>query len=174
MSLDPLLPSAGHAAWIVIDAALALLAVVLVVRIVGLRSFAKMSSFDFAVTVACGSILAAVLLDPDRSFVHGLLAVGALLGMQWLIARSRVASDVAEKVFDNTPLLLMRDGQMLPENMRAARITDADLRAKLREANVLQLSSVRAVVLETTGDVSVLHGSDDLADEILEGVRERP
>ena len=41
----------------------------------------------------------------------------------------------------------------------------SDLVAKLREANVLDLKQVRAVVLETTGDVSVLHG--DVLDEIL-------
>jgi len=32
---------------------------------------------------------------------------------------------------------------------------------KLREANVLRLSQVRAVVFETTGDISVLHTTDN-------------
>ena len=41
----------------------------------------------------------------------------------------------------------------------------------LREANALQLSQVRAVILEDTGDVSVLHGPEEVDDELLEGVR---
>ena len=167
---DALLPSPGDAAWIVADAGLALLAVVLVVRVIGLRSFAKMSSFDFAVTVACGSLLASVLLDPAKSFVHGLLAVGALLAMQWLIARGRRRFESIRALVDNTPLLLMRDGRVIEANMAEGRITHDDLRAKLREANVLDPARVRAVVLETTGDVSVLHG-DALDEALLEGVR---
>ena len=171
MSSDPLLPSSGTLGWIVVDAVLALLAVVLVVRVIGLRSFAKMSSFDFAVTVACGSILASVLLDPDRSFVHGLLAMGALLATQWVIAKGRRHSRLISVLIDNTPLLLMRDGEVIEANMEKGRITPADLRAKLREANVLDPSCVRAVVLETTGDVTVLHGTDALDESLLEGVR---
>jgi uncharacterized membrane protein YcaP (DUF421 family) len=40
--------------------------------------------------------------------------------------------------------------------------------AKLWEANVLQLSEVHAAVLETTGDISVLHGREiNRIDDIL-------
>ena len=65
----------------------------------------------------------------------------------------------------NAPVFLMRDGEFLEDALRATRVAKSDLVAKLREANVLDLKQVRAVVLETTGDVSVLHG--DVLDEIL-------
>ena len=171
MSPDPLTLEAGELGWLLVDAALAVLAVVLVVRIIGLRSFAKMSSFDFAVTVACGSILASVLLDPDRSFVHALVAVGALLAVQWCIARGRRASPKFQELMDNEPLLLMANGRVIEENMATGRITHEDLRAKLREANALRPEKVHAVVLETTGDVSVLHGDDAPDPNLLRGVR---
>ena len=45
--------------------------------------------------------------------------------------------------------------------------------AKLREANVFELSEVKAVVLETTGDISVLHSDSKkkIEDCLLEGVK---
>ena len=49
-------------------------------------------------------------------------------------------------------------------------MTYDDLRAKLREANVTQLMHVIAVVMEATGDISVLHNDDaehELDDELL-------
>ena len=49
--------------------------------------------------------------------------------------------------------------------------------AKLREANVIDFSQVKAVVLESTGDISVLHTSNDdieLNNDLLEGVRKKP
>ena len=44
---------------------------------------------------------------------------------------------------------------------------------KLREANVLQLSQVKAVIFETTGDISVLHSEDqiDIDAIIMEDVK---
>lgn len=177
MDAAPLTPDIGTLGWIVLDAALMLGVVILVVRVAGLRSFAKMSSFDFAVTVATGSVLASIVLDPDRSFVHGLVVIAALLATQVIVALLRLRSGRMRKVIDNEPLLLMRDGTMVEANMRAGRVTEQDVRAKLREANVLDPAQVHAVVLETTGDISVLHGSTDgpaLSPRLLEGVRHTP
>jgi len=64
-------------------------------------------------------------------------------------------------VIDNQPLLLMDGPKVRSDNLRRANMTEADLRAKLREANVTQLEQVQAVVMESTGDVSVLHGPPD-------------
>lgn len=42
-------------------------------------------------------------------------------------------------------------------NLRRANMTETDLRPKLCAANVTRLEQVRAVAVESTGDVSVLH-----------------
>jgi len=62
---------------------------------------------------------------------------------------------------DNEPTLLMKGNKVFHENLKKCKVTESDLKAKLREANVIQLSEVKAVVFESTGDISVLHGSDD-------------
>lgn len=69
-------------------------------------------------------------------------------------------------------MLLMRRGRILHENMRRANVTENDLRSKLREANVTRREQVDAVVLETTGDMSVMHGDpgDILEDWLLDEV----
>ncbi len=75
-------------------------------------------------------------------------------------------------MIDNRPLLLMVGREMLDDNLRQARVTADDLRSKLREANVLNYDQLRAVVLEQTGDVSVLHGDADLDPDLLSNVRD--
>ena len=84
-----------------------------------------------------------------------------LFGLQYLVALLRERSDFMSKLVDNQPLLLMHEGKLLTENLKKARVTEDDLRAKLREANVLSVRRVHAVVFEATGDVSVLHGDPD-------------
>jgi uncharacterized membrane protein YcaP (DUF421 family) len=156
--------------WIVLSGVLMLLAVVAVVRITGLRSLAKMSSFDFTVTVAIGSILGAVVAS-GSSISQGAVAVASLLGVQWLIAQFRRRS-FGSKVVDNTPILLVRDGQFIEEALTRTRVTHSDVYAKLRQANVHRMDEVIAVVLETTGDVSVIHGEGPLDVELYDNVRQ--
>ena len=145
--------------------------IAMVVRVIGLRSFSKMTAFDFITTVATGSLLAGAAGAAKWSeFIQATGSVAALLALQALIAALRVRSVGWMHFFENEPILLMEDGVVNITNMRKARVTENDLRAKLREANVLKFSDVRAVVLETTGDISVLHG-DELEKGLLESVR---
>jgi uncharacterized membrane protein YcaP (DUF421 family) len=145
-------------------------AVILLTRVAGLRSFSKMSSFDFAMTVAVGSIIASVAVT-TASLASGLVALAALYLAQVLVATLRRRTGFEEAV-DNDPVLLMANGRYLEENLKRTRVTKSDIRAKLREANALSFADVRAVVLETTGDVSVLHGDGELDPELFVGVRD--
>ena len=156
-----------EAGLVVVSSVAIFIAVVGITRLNGLRTFSKMSSFDFSVTVATGSILATVAAT-SSSLTNGIIALATIIGAQRLVARLRRSGSL-EQVVDNTPLLLMDGSRVLEANMAKARVTKADPRAKLREANALDLDSVRAVVLETTGDISVLHGSH-LDPSLLEGV----
>jgi uncharacterized membrane protein YcaP (DUF421 family) len=145
--------------------------VVFCVRVIGLRAFSKMTSFDFVTTVAIGSLLAGCVQATNWSaLAQALVAITALLGIQYAVSRTRSEIDDFEGVVDNTPTLLMREGEFLETALKLTRTTRSDIISKLREANVLHVSDVRAVVLESTGDISVLHG-ESLDDAILEGVR---
>jgi uncharacterized membrane protein YcaP (DUF421 family) len=143
--------------------------VIAATRLAGLRSFSKMSAFDFAMTVAIGSIIAATALG-TAPLMHGLLAVALLYLAQISVSRLRQSTSLAGLV-DNEPLLLMYGTEILDEHLARARLTRKDLLARLREANVLRSADVQAVVLETTGDVSVLQGEGQLEPRLLEGVR---
>ena len=130
--------------------------VIVLTRIFGKRSFSKMSSFDFAMTVAVGSIIASTILIDSVQLIKGFVGLSFVYIFQLSAAVLR-RFDWFQKIIDNTPLLLMDGDVILEKNMKRARVTEEDLKSKLREANVLHLSHIRAVVFETTGDISVLH-----------------
>jgi len=157
---------------IILSAVIVYVAIVVFTRVFGKRSFSKMSSFDFAATIAIGSIIASTLLSASVSLIEGLSGLLTVYILQALIAYLRKFNTL-RKLVDNDPLLLMEGRYILYENLQKARVTEDDLRAKLREANVLELKDVRAVVFESTGDISVLHTSDSnkkLDTWLLEGV----
>ena len=148
--------------------------VILLVRVIGLRSFSKMTAFDFVITLATGSLLASAgTVSSWPNYLQALVAIVALMGLQVILAIYRRSYGGASSPIENEPLILMRDGVFLDAALKASRVSRDDVLAKLRAANVLRLPDVRAVVLETTGDISVLHG-DHLDDELMDGVRGRP
>ncbi len=151
----------------------AMLWVVLLVRINGLRSFSKMTNFDFVMTVAVGSLLAsASQVSSWNAFLQGLAAMATLFVVQAAAARMRRTSKKVESVMQNTPVLLMRNGEIISSALAETRVARSDLLAKLREANVLDMQEVKAVVLETTGDISVLHGNH-CSEAMLEGIKQK-
>ena len=85
-------------------------------------------------------------------------------------------SKTLSKLLTNAPVMLMYEGEILYENLEKTNVGEDDLIAKLREANALNFSEVKAVILESTGDMSVLHSKDDsnLEDRILKGVKGLP
>lgn len=146
------------------------LTVIAFTRVAGLRSFSKMSSFDFAMTIAVGSLMASAAASPSTSLLAAIVALGLLYAIQATIAQGRLRIG-ADKIVDNTPLLLMDGRDVLDDNLRRARVTSADLRAKLREANITDPDEILAVVFETTGEISVLAGDGPLDPSLLDGVR---
>lgn len=148
------------------------LAVIVFTRLFGKRSFSKMSSFDFAMTVAVGSIIATTILSASVSLLEGVVGLAATYVLQMSAAFLR-RFDVMKSAIDNSPLLLMDGETILEDNLRKAKVSKGDLRSKLREANVIHRSQVKAVVFETTGDVSVLHTGDEksLDDWLMEDVQ---
>lgn len=148
---------------------------ILFTRMAGVRSFSKLSSFDFAITVAIGSLIASTILADTPSLLLAVIALMALFLIQVLVAKLRRSSSFVRSLVNNKAVLLMKGECMLEENMKKAKITRADLLAKLRESNVLKLSQIYAVIMESTGDISVLHHDEENVDfdtELLDDLEE--
>ena len=169
MSLDWLTAPWPSLARIAASALLILLWMLLTIRVTGLRTFSKMASIDFAVTIASGAVLATTITSGSTTVLQGAVALTALLAIQAGFAKAR-SNRALSAIIENRPLLLMAGEDFLHDNLRRARVSVDDVKAKLREANVLRYDDVVAVVLETTGDISVLHGSGPLDLGLLDGV----
>ena len=145
-------------------------------RLNGLRSFSKQSAFDFPITVATGSVIAGTIAGQNTPVMIGIVAVAALFAFQALIGSLRLRFKPFESAVDNTPLLLMEGERIHDANLRKARMTREDLIAKLRMAGVSDPDQVRAVVFETTADVSVIQGDggQPIHPMLMENVRRGP
>ena len=135
-------------------------ALVLLLRVSGKRTLAKLNAFDLIVTVALGSTLATVLLSKSVALLEGLVAFSLLAGLQYLVAWLSVRHPRFSDLVKSEPSLLLHRGRFLEGAMRSQRVTRVEVLAALRSSGVAEPGRVAAVVLETDGSLSVIQNAD--------------
>ncbi len=132
----------------------------LLLRVAGKRTVAKMTIFDFLSTVAMASIIAGTVISDSVALAEGLAALTTLVALQWIVAFLAARSERFYGLITNTPRLLYENSRFLDKNLLDERVAHSEVIAKIREAGHLSPDSVHSVVLETTGDVTVLSSAD--------------
>ena len=129
---------------------------VLMLRVSGKRTLAKMNAFDFVVTVAFGSTLATTLLSKDVSLTEALLAFAVLIGLQYAVAWLSLRVKFVEQIVKSEPRLLAYGGRLLHDALRDERVSEEEVHAAVRSAGFPGVEAVDAVVFETNGQLSVI------------------
>jgi uncharacterized membrane protein YcaP (DUF421 family) len=142
---------------------------VILVRVSGKRTLAKMNAFDLIVTVALGSTLATILLSRDTALLTGITAFVTLIVLQYAIAWLSVRSAFVRQLAKSEPRLLVRNGELLEKAMREERVTREEVLSAIRQNGRAELSQVHALILETDGTFSVIaHDGGPLNEAALE------
>lgn len=132
---------------------------VLVLRLSGKRTLAKLNAFDLVVTVALGSTLATIVLSEDVAWAEGALAVALLVTLQFVVALVAARVPGGRNAITARPTLLMSDGVMIDDALTKERVSQAEVRQAIRASGGGDIADVAAVVLETDGSLSVITSS---------------
>lgn len=143
---------------------------IVLLRISGKRTLAKLNAFDLIVTVALGSTLATVILSKDIALAEGALAMALLIVCQFAVSWLSVRSDLVRKSVRSEPTILFYRGEFLRKAMLNQRVTEAEIRQATRSQGVTKMDD-QAVVLETDGSFSVLSLSEEADSGSLADIR---
>lgn len=145
--------------WVVVSTFAIYFAIIIYTRIVGLRSFSKMSAGDFAMTVVVGSLFASTISSGSPSLLLGLLSLACLFAAQWSIAWPRRRCDGFAALVDNQPILLMADSQILEENLKKVNVSRNDLYGETPRGECTEFrSGCRCGVRDDWRHLSDAHG----------------
>lgn len=152
----------------------AYITLIVVLRISGKRTLAKLNAFDLVVTVAVGSTLATILLNSDVSFAEGVTALVLLTALQFIAATVSSRFEVGRTVVTARPTLLVSQGRFLEDALRSQRVSVDQIRQAVRSSGQGDVGRVAAVVLESDGSLSVI-GRDKIGDwSALQGMANVP
>jgi uncharacterized membrane protein YcaP (DUF421 family) len=130
--------------------------IVAMLRLTGQQALAKMSGFDVVFTVTLGSVVATVAVTRDITVSEAFAALVTLLVLQettrWFQSRYLTIHHLVRE----PPRVLLWDGKLLEDRLRAASVSADEIRAALRKAGLRSVSDAQVVVLENDGEWSVV------------------
>ncbi|MCA9766320.1 MAG: DUF421 domain-containing protein [Carnobacterium sp.] len=144
----------------VIVGTLAYLLLIFVLRIFGKRILAKMSAFDFVVTVAFGSILATILTNNKLTLVDGMAALTLLVFLQFVLSKLILHVNFIDKLAKSEPTLLYFKGEYDEQAMKKERVLKEELYQAARSSGFVSMDDILGIVLEANGEFSVLSKSE--------------
>ena len=124
----------------------------------GKRQIGQLEPAEFVVAMALADL--AVLPMQNMPLHTGIIPMITVLGLEKTSAYLSMRSMGFRKLLCGKPVILMENGKMLRDNMRKTKVTLDELTGHLREKDVLDLSTVRYAILETSGNLSVFLQED--------------
>ncbi|MGB3686866.1 MAG: YetF domain-containing protein [Ornithinimicrobium sp.] len=129
---------------------------VLLLRITGARTMARMTPLDFVLAVTIGSAFGRTITASEVALAHTLFVVTLLIGIQWIIAVGRARWVWVRRAVDNPPVLLWYDGVMVTASLRRHRLTEVDVHTAARQAGHGSLEHLTAVIMQQDGVLGVI------------------
>ncbi|WP_257461777.1 DUF421 domain-containing protein [Archangium lipolyticum] len=128
----------------------------LVLRLAGRKELGRYSTFDLALLFLLTVCLRRTLVGDDDSLTTGFIALATLASwdrfFSWLSFRDRHAA----RLLEGRPLELVREGELVHDNLRKTHISQKELLSRLRSHGRDDLRTVRAAFLEPNGQVTFL------------------
>ena len=128
----------------------------LIFRLVLRREVGAIGVADVLVVVLIADASQNAMAGDYRSITDGLLLISTIVFwnflVDWLVFRWHWLAHVLEP----PPLLLVDHGRMNRANMRREFLSPDELRSKLREKGVEDLTQVKRAVMESDGEISVI------------------
>lgn len=156
-------------ATIVVTGVVGYVALLLLLRSAGKRTLSKMNAYDFVVTIALGSVFATVMMSANVPLIDGVVALGVLIGLQWIVSKLYVHSRWFESIIKGRPQLLYWRGHYLDDVLKRERLAREEVHMALRGGGVDDHQEA-AVVLETNGELTVFATNEDKMPKTMEGV----
>lgn len=143
-------------AWSVISKLIiGLISLLIVVRVLGRKSLAQMTPYDFVYTLVLGGILEESLYDDKVNLLHLMMGV-ALWGILIFSLESvSTRNEWLNKLFKGEPSVIVYQGKLVMPALERNKLEMEQLRALLRMQGCYSLKNAEHMIMETGGQVSL-------------------
>ena len=132
-----------------------------IVRLMGKRALGELSLFDLVIMAGIGDVITTIGLENRVSLSQGLFFLGLLGGLEILLSLLSFRFPKLSRMIEGSPTVLIKNGRIIPRNLRRENISRHDLQQELRRQGIDEISLVERAVFETSGHISFVLKKDD-------------
>lgn len=134
----------------------------ILLRIMGKREIGQLTPFELVVMIVLGDLIQQGVTHNDFSLTGAILAISTFAFLAIMMSWITYLFPRMEKLLDGEPRVIVRDGELLKDNLRRDRITQSEVESEMRLAGISRMSDVAWAILEPQGKISFIKvdGSD--------------
>ena len=151
---------------IIIRTALTYVIVTAAVRIMGKRQVSDMQTSELVITLIISQVASLPLDNPERPLLSGLIPIMVLVSIEIIVSLIMMKSRKARSLICGHPILIIRNGKLIEEELKRLRITHEDVYSLLRQQNYSDEKDIMYGIIEPNGSLSVLESKDLSGDGI--------
>jgi len=150
---------------IVLRATVIFVALYVLVRLMGKRELGQMTPFELIVLVVIGDLIQQGVTQNDFSLTGAIIAVSTIAFWALVMSWASYLWPSAERLLEGEPRVILRDGELLTDNLRRSRLTRSEIESEMRLAGISRMSDVAWAILEPRGKISFIQRSESDADD---------
>ena len=132
----------------------------LLIRLLGKRELGQMTPFEFVVLVVLGDLIQQGVTHNDFSLTGATLAISTFAFWALLLSWTTYLFPRAKDLLEGTPRVVVRNGEIVNENLRRDRLTRDEILSEMRLAGIGRMSDVAWAILEPQGKMSFIRKDD--------------
>ncbi|SDH24005.1 Uncharacterized membrane protein YcaP, DUF421 family [Dyadobacter soli] len=151
----------GFLLEVVLRTVIMFMVILIALRASGRRGIKQLSIFELVLIIGLGSAAGDPMFYDDVGILPAFVVFLVVISLYITVTRLSDRFVKIEKLLEGKPLYVIRDGKLLMDAFRDSGLSQDEFFAELRLRNVEHLGQVRTVLIETSGEFSVLFYADD-------------
>lgn len=130
-----------------------------VMRLGGKRQIGELQLSELVTALLISELATTPIIDPKVTLLYAMLPILTVIVLEIAITFLTTKSQLFKKVFDGTPSVIIKKGQLDQKEMGRLRMSVEELIGECRQAGIFDISDIEYAILEENGKLSVLESA---------------
>ena len=124
-------------------------------RLLGKEQLSQLTFFNYITGITIGSIAGEIVAHDSTHYFNGITSLIWWSLLTVLVSYISLKSSRAKALLDDKPMIIIKNGKILEQELKKSRLPIGDLNMLLRMQGIFAVKDVHFAVLETNGELSV-------------------
>lgn len=124
-------------------------------RFLGKEQLSQLTFFNYITGITIGSIAGEVVAHDDTHYFNAITSLIWWSILTLIVSYISLKSAKAKSLLDDKPMIVIKNGKILEQELKKSRLPIGDLNMLLRIQGIFSVKDVHFAVLETNGELSV-------------------